>query len=360
MIKHLKNPFFVFFITSTSLIILLSSCYLHNGWWGIEMLSFFILPVVLLNFFLLLIFIKHCKLYSIFPLSVLLLSIKSFDESFAFNFRKDEGNSDFRIISYNIGLFNPDRMLTRESKQAIFLKEYQWIREYREPDILCLQEFYHSETKSGEQTLDSIAVAGNYKYYYINPHYDKLHDGFFGVATFSKFPAIKSGELQFGTSFINKGTWHDFLIKGDTIRILNFHLQSMSIRPQYNNGKNILENFYDNTINIYLKLKFGFEKRKKELKIIEAFIAKSPYKIIICADLNALPYSYTYQRLKKRFNNGFENAGTGFGFTYHRFPWFIRIDNQFYDKRLKIKYFKTLKRLKNSDHYPIEAGYSIN
>ncbi|MDQ3193266.1 MAG: endonuclease/exonuclease/phosphatase family protein [Bacteroidota bacterium] len=359
MKKLFQNTFFNFAFTAAGISILLSVCYIQANWWGNELLIFFLPPLILVNFILFIYYFKKKDLFIVLPLLVLLLAIKPIDETFALNFKKNDNTSDFRVMSYNIGLFNPNRMITGESKKEANLIKYKWLREQKEPDILCLQEFYHSETKSGEQTIDSIVKAGNYPYYYMNPFYDKDHEGFFAVITFSKFPAIQSGDLIYGDNYINKGIWNDFIIKEDTIRVMNFHLNSMSIRIDPDIDENAAISIVKNIKGIYSKLKSGFHKRKKEIKVIEEFIEKSPYKIIICADFNSLPYSYTYQSIKKRFNNAFEEAGTGFGFTYQYFPWFIRIDNQFYDKQLKINYFQTHKIMKISDHYPVEAGYSL-
>jgi endonuclease/exonuclease/phosphatase family metal-dependent hydrolase len=355
-----KWLFYITFAGSIINVLLLSiACYYYNGSWAVEVLSFLVPLFICINFLFLFLLARIKLLFSIVPAIGLLLSLKPIGESASFSLKEDKGESDFRVMSYNIGLFNPQRMTDKKSYTYRNLTKYEWLRSHREPDILCIQEFYHSDKKTGAEALDSIKAAGNYNYYYLNPHYERSHGGFFGVVTFSKFPAIQSGELKFGRSFINKGTWHDFAIKGDTIRVLNCHLQSMSIRLEYDESKNLLINARSLTKSIYSKLNFGFNKRKGELQILEDFIDNSPYKIVLSIDLNALPYSFAYQRLKKRFGNAFEEAGFGFGFTYRFFPWFIRIDNQFYDKRLKVDYYKTHRELKISDHYAIEAGYSL-
>ena len=46
---------------------------------------------------------------------------------------------------------------------------YKWLRENKSPDILCLQEFYHSDFGDYDNTLDSIVKLGGYKYFYMNP-----------------------------------------------------------------------------------------------------------------------------------------------------------------------------------------------
>jgi endonuclease/exonuclease/phosphatase family metal-dependent hydrolase len=57
--------------------------------------------------------------------------------------------------------------------------------------------------------------------------------------------------------------------------------------------------------------------------------------------------------------NSFEKAGTGFGFTYNKFPWAIRIDHQFYDKKLRAVQFQVFSDNKYSDHYPTQSGYIL-
>jgi endonuclease/exonuclease/phosphatase (EEP) superfamily protein YafD len=57
--------------------------------------------------------------------------------------------------------------------------------------------------------------------------------------------------------------------------------------------------------------------------------------------------------------NGFEKAGKGFGFTYNKVLFFLRIDNIFYDDLLDILDFKTHSQVDYSDHYPVSAVFSL-
>ena len=109
-----------------------------------------------------------------------------------------------------------------------------------------------------------------------------------------------------------------------------------------------------------MTLKKGFQKRAEQLKEVEIYIQNSPYPVILCGDLNDLPYSYTYTRLNKFLNNAFEKAGNGFGFTHNGKLNFLRIDNQFFDSRFQIHSFETIHSIKFSDHYPIKAVYSLS
>lgn len=339
--------------------LLIVSYFLIDKWW-VEFLSY-LMPLAIafnLALFITALWLRINWTYMIMPSIALLLCIKPIKETIALNFRKDYGYSDVRVVSFNAAAFNPYRGTQFASNYYLNANFYEWIKKVS-PDILCIQEFYHSDLDEYDQTLDSILNAGNYKYYYINPVYKEEQNGIMGVITFSKFKALRSGELRYSENPLNKGTWHDFIIKNDTIRLFNFQLRSMSIRIQNIDSLGIFEKILFNVKDIYQKLKFGYHSRRNELNKLEEIILSSPYKTIICADINALPYSITYQKLNTQFYNAFEKGGTGLGFTYHYFPWFIRIDNQFYDKKIRIDYFKTHTNFKVSDHHPIEAGYSF-
>jgi endonuclease/exonuclease/phosphatase (EEP) superfamily protein YafD len=171
--------------------------------------------------------------------------------------------------------------------------------------------------------------------------------------TFSKFPAVGNGRMAFGDSGVYNGNWVDFAIRDDTVRVYNMQLRSMSIRWRRHHG------LIPNMASIYHRLQHGYAARTVELAAVERYLAASPHPSIVCADINALPYSSTYQRLGEHYDNAFEERGLGFGFTYRNFPWFVRIDNQFFDPRLEITSFEVLPDINISDHYPIVARYAL-
>lgn len=329
--------------------------------WFIELISFSTPILVFANLIVLAISVFYIRKtrFILIPAFVVLISIKPFKETLALNIFAPYGKADFTVMSYNVSTFNTMRMESKVSDSLFNSSIYKWLKENESPDILCIQEFFHSDIDDYDNTLDSIVKLGGYNYFYLNPVYIEQFHGFFGVITFAKFKSIKSGEIKYSDSPFNKGTYHDFVIFEDTIRVINFHLHSMSIRLNTDDSLSFWESVKYNTRNIHDRLREGYIQRKVEMAEIEKFIDNSPYRIIICADLNSIPYAYTYQSLKTRFNNAFEEAGKGFGFTCNRFPWLIRIDNQFYDRSLKINYFKTHSKMKDSDHFPIEAGYSF-
>jgi endonuclease/exonuclease/phosphatase family metal-dependent hydrolase len=144
------------------------------------------------------------------------------------------------------------------------------------------------------------------------------------------------------------------VLKGkDTIRVYNMHLQSLSLEEEEIKVSS-------NILTLLKKLKEGSIQRSRQVQILDEHIKKCPYTtIFVCGDLNDTPYSYSYQALKEKFNNSFEEGGEGFGFTYNG-KLFLRIDNQFASKNVKVSSFKVHKEIRYSDHFPIEGRYSIN
>jgi endonuclease/exonuclease/phosphatase family metal-dependent hydrolase len=223
-------------------------------------------------------------------------------------------------------------------------------------DIKCFQEMYN---RPGDQTFDvfSRLKRENPYYTYMHSEVEEISNtSTEGLATFSKFPIIYKKEISWKTN--NNGILlTDLLVNTDTIRVLNIQLKSMGIRIK----KAITSNEEvraKETRNILSQLKHGFEDRAIQVDLVEEFILESPYPVILVGDFNELPYGYAYGRMRKHLDNAFEEAGFGFGFTYHKMPSFLRIDNQFFDHNyFKVLDFNTYKNLPNSDHYPIRGVY---
>lgn len=329
--------------------------------WFSELLVFAMVPMLLLNLLLVALSLPFGgrTVNLILPLIALLVAQKPMKETFALNFRHEARQPDIRVMSFNVASFNPSRMATRQGDTLVTAAIYNWLREMESPDVLCIQEFYHSDRDDFDQTLDSMVQAGGYTYYYMNPDYVSEYGGIFGVVSFFKERPLLSGRIPYFNGPVNKGTFHDISVAGQRVRILNFHLTSMSIRWQEHPDLSFFTNLLKNMDNILPRLREGNEKRKEEVECILEFIDESPYPVVVCADLNALPYSETYQRFLQRLGNTFESVGLGMGITYHHLPFYVRIDNQFYGNGLKPEYFSIHREFRASDHYPIEAGYSV-
>ncbi len=273
--------------------------------------------------------------------------------------------ADLVVLSYNVGTFNLDRFHQTDSVRIIdslIMDRQKKFLLNCKADVVCLQEFYNNDALGFSTILDEMADIG-YKYFYTNPVRIDGYEGFFGVITFSKFPIIDRGKIAFdyreNNRALNTAIYTDIVVGLDTVRIFNLHLHSMDLRVHQALSTLASDTGAVNWQLMKAKLEYGFMKRGKQIKKIEEKIFETKYRKILVGDLNDLPFSYTYQTLNRYLYNSFEEAGFGFGFTYNRFPWFIRIDNQFYSNGMTVAYFELKKDNAFSDHYPIIAGYSF-
>jgi len=230
-----------------------------------------------------------------------------------------------------------------------------WIAR-NDADIKCLQEFYNDNKSEVFNTTSRIAQANN-NAVVVKPAFVNRIGAQFGLAIFSRFPIIHSGEVLNEESKHQHAIFADVNTGEDTIRVYNTHLQSMSIDE---NKIGEFEQAKENYLNIAKKLRFGFVERAKQVDNLVNHILQSPYPVIVCGDFNDLPYSYTYLTLKQHLSNAFEEAGHGFGFSYNGKLFFLRIDNQFYSKQLRATSFNIYRDISYSDHFPIRAEYSLN
>lgn len=259
----------------------------------------------------------------------------------------------FKVLSYNVRLFNyfENNGTNSEKKIVDFLK-------IQKADIICLQEFFGLGIPAQKESAFKEALGE--KYY---SHIKLLGNGknrFYGIATFSKFPIVRKGEIIHpGSSSLSIYT--DVLIGKDTIRIYNNHLQSFRLMKMERSFIEEMTASDDKeTIgevkSISVSLKKGFIRRSLQAQVVKDNINRSPFPVIVAGDFNDTPVSYAYRKIRKGLNDSFVNSGYGAGFTYRGNYPPNRIDYILYGKSLNNSYFEIL-RIKYSDHYPIIAYF---
>src|SRR5690554_321300 len=250
-----------------------------------------------------------------------------------------ESDEDFILMSYNVRLFNKYKWLDNDS----VLSQTKKFIEDENPDILCIQEF----SDLGENQFD-------YKYktiYYVNKA------ATFGHAIFSKFPIIDQGMIEFENSN-NNVIFADIVKEKDTLRVYSMHLQSIQITKDIAQIESELNQ--EKSEVIIKKIAKAFAEQQQQAAILKEHKNQCKYPVIICGDLNNSAFSYVYRSVKGNLNDAFEQAGKGFGKSYHFKYYPARIDYIFYDKSLQVKEFKTFNTIELSDHYPIKARLVIN
>lgn len=263
------------------------------------------------------------------------------------------GAESFKILSYNIKLFNHYEWLRNTAvKSTIF----DFISS-ENPDIICFQEFLSRELEffEGHNIIEELKGKQNLQIDCIHMVSTSVRSG---IATFSRFPVINKGYLRFSNS-LNTVIYTDLIVNSDTFRIYNCHLQSIHLKKRNYNFMDSLILKYNNKHldeikDISYKLKDAYIKRARQVDILSAHIENSPYPAIVCGDFNDTPVSYSYRKMKGKLVDAYIKSGTGIGNTYlGNLPSF-RIDYILFSKKLKSINFETIK-IEWSDHYPVSC-----
>ncbi|NNE77726.1 MAG: hypothetical protein HKN31_11715 [Pricia sp.] len=101
-----------------------------------------------------------------------------------------------------------------------------------------------------------------------------------------------------------------------------------------------------------------FEKQLEQAKMIEKHMASSPYKTIVCADMNNTQFSNVYRIIKGNLQDSFMKKGAGFGKTYNFLQVPLRIDFILADPAFKVEGHKNFTE-KYSDHFPVMASFRL-
>nr|NQU93238.1 endonuclease/exonuclease/phosphatase family protein [Bacteroidota bacterium] len=321
-----------------------------------------IFPVLfIINCLFIIIWIFRWKYFFLFSAITLLFGWNMFFRSVAFNGEKPVGAYDdaLKVLSYNVRLFDQYKWTGNQNyftRNSIFS-----LIENEDADIVCFQEFFHGNEKSFP-TVEPFVDAQKAKYHHIDYVLSRGNNKNFGIATFSHYPIVNTGEIHFEGAHANSGIYTDILFRSDTIRIFNLHLES--VRFSKHDYQFVSEYLDPGTYSgsgsriILSKLKNAFIKRSNQASVIAGYIEKSPYPVIVCGDFNDTPASFAYRTICKNLNDTFLEIGHGVGSTYAGNLPFLRIDYLLHSDRLEPYHFE-IQKVAYSDHYPISCFFKI-
>tara|TARA_B100001063_G_C16778704_1_gene568416 strand:- start:3659 stop:4765 length:1107 start_codon:yes stop_codon:yes gene_type:complete len=294
----------------------------------------------------------------VLSLLVLILGYQTIPSYLQLKIDKNEvAESELKVMSFNVRVFDLymwSKEKTTRNKIFDFIKA-------EDPDVLCLQEFFHTENnkKYSFKTLDTLVQFLSAKNFHAHYTLTLRKTDNWGVITFSKYPIVNKGVVPFQEKSDNVCIYTDIKKGEDTIRVYNAHLASIKLdkhdyKAMQEVNKNDYSKDFSQEINMLSKVKNGFLKRANQADSIQRNIEKSPYPIIFCGDFNDTPSSYVYQTIKGKNKDAFLESGGGLGRTYiGDFPSF-RIDYILYNKNFKSRNYTT-HDVKLSDHHPISA-----
>ena len=239
-------------------------------------------------------------------------------------------SNGFKVLSYNVRLFNQFNWLKKEQVPAAI---EQFIYD-ENPDIVCLQEY----------SRNTAPPLRTYPFRYVKT---ATALGNNGVAIFSKYPLLQTGQINFENSS-NSGIYADFRYKQDTLRVYNLHLESFQLQPT--------DSLVDqkSSMRFLRRLEGVYQKQLDQIIQWQQVENFNEYPSLICVDLNNTAFSEAYRKLRGDRNDTFVEAGRGLGMSYSLGGIPYRIDFIFSTKQLKVLDHQT-HNIKLSDHRPISA-----
>ncbi|MBX7093855.1 MAG: hypothetical protein K1X56_03965, partial [Flavobacteriales bacterium] len=162
-------------------------------------------------------------LLSLFTIIVGLNHLRHF---FQINFSTgplSESSEKVKLLTWNVRLFDlynyQDHVTVRQEIFKVLQRE--------DPDIVCFQEFFYSGIPGYFETRDTLISILRTKHVVEGYTHKMRMEQYFGVAIFSAYPIINSGEIRFKNDDNNNVVFADIKTKSDTIRVYNAHLSSI-------------------------------------------------------------------------------------------------------------------------------------
>ena len=296
--------------------------------------------------------------WALVMLTIILAGGRLHFRTFAFGSNEDSQTGvELKVMSYNVRLFDLYNSIHNE-KSKTKDKIFSYIK-YENPDVICFQEFYHQDAPTQFVTTDSlISIMGFVDHHerYAQKMYGRQN---FGISLFSKYPIIEKGFVNFPeqNGSFNYCIYAD-LIKEDTFRVYNIHLQSIRLQKDdyaiFNeNDKEVAEQSSD-AFKLINKIRHAYPVRAEQAKLIARHIKNSPYPVILCGDFNDTPLSYSYNQFSATMIDAFRNTSFGTGNTYAGNIPAGRIDYIFHSPEIGSREFK-IQSEQLSDHFAISC-----
>lgn len=310
--------------------------------------------LLLINIVIIVIWAVKLKYEAFISVFIIAIGFNHLTNYIRFSKPSGETEGTFKVMSYNLRLFNYFESPKKGDSEKRILAFIKTIH----PEIICFQELFINGNAIEKDEEIRNALGGNY--YSHTKLLGRKKNQYYGIATYSRFPIIRKGEIRHpGSSSLS--IYSDIVIKGDTFRVFNNHLQSFRLRRM---ERSLIEELTSSEENekidelktLSMSLRQGFIRRALQAQVVKSYIDRSPYPVIVLGDFNDTPVSYSYRKIRKGLNDSFVKSGYGAGFTYlGNYPP-NRIDYILYDNKLISTKFDILK-VKYSDHYPILASF---
>jgi len=300
----------------------------------------------------------HHKKYAIISTAFILIGIRTLYSTVSISEKSpfENDSTSLKICTYNARAFTHQGWDKRMQTQAEIFEYFK----KENPDVICVQEMHH-DIKWPYVIYDSIcdklglSYVKQYHHHYIPNRY------FTGIVTFSKYPIVKAGYIDFQETG-NASLWVDVAYLNDTIRIYNNHLESYRL---VQNNIEVLEGTKnehtfktDEYTPIVSKFKNAVALRSKQTDELVDSIKHCKYPVFVCGDFNSPPYSYAYRNIlsSQDLSDAFKGSGDFIGGTLNWDLTPLRLDYILYPEGWESASYKK-GEIAVSDHFPISCKF---
>lgn len=222
-------------------------------------------------------------------------------------------------------------------------------------DIVCLQEvevYQEKQYLTLGELRDTLACYP-YCYFGFSVHNYRRQ---FGNVIFSKYPILDREEVHY-SSRSNSSCRCDIVVEGDTIRLINNHLESNRFEQKdwAVSANPTSEEIAQSANNISRKWHAAHQTRVEQAREVRHEIECSPYPVIVVGDFNDFAITETYRTISEGLHDCFLECSLGkMGNTYEWHHIGMRIDYILCTPQLT-PVSCWVDPVRHSDHYPLHA-----
>ncbi len=319
-------------------------------------------PYLLLSVFVFMLFwffSKRHRRYFLISFIAMAIGYKQIGVLFSIrqhDFVKQKAEGDLRVLTWNIMGFSGFKPGVRE-REINADRIFNLVKDL-DPDVICFQEYGQFENpKLGRSYLKQMEKLG-YKYYVLSRDYSRVVYSYSsGVAIFSKLEIVNKKRIPYRSS-AESLLFADVVHNTDTFRVFTTHLQSYrfsaSELEQFEKLKDTDKPELRKSKTLLSKMQRAFRNRGAQVDQAIEHIEESPHPQIIGIDMNDVPTSYSYWKIRGNRSDAFLQKGFGIGRTYMSVLPTLRIDFIFAHPCFKVTQM-AIPNHHYSDHLPVVA-----
>ncbi len=303
--------------------------------------------LLLLNLAFVFFWLVFCVRYVWLPFAGMLLSASYIYDYCPLNWPEDVPEDALMLMTYNT------EFLGKGEKDETGQYPILQYMASSGADIICIQEGVPQGKTLTLAYADSLMAAAGY-------HILRLDDGKAEQQyVYSRLPILGVHRVVY-ESVTNGSVAVDLLYEGDTILVVNNHLESYKLtledKKKYKEIIHEPENAHaeSNSRDLVRKMSGASRLRGPQVDSVLNYIRQSGRQaVIVCGDFNDVPISYSCRRFSSVLSSAFRQSGNGLGLSYNQKGFYFRIDHIFVSDYWQTYGTHVDKTVVCSDHYPM-------